>query len=177
MSTCVAPMRSWIGCSLLSRSFASAAAALPARARSYADANARLGLGRRGRGNQGTKKDPARHLSEMVGSMSRKGQSLEALEMLRAGSDVLQSRPGALSHAVRAAMAGLTNMGRGSMAIDLYEDAVRHWAMRPNSFVLLQLSRTASVPGNQAVRVVRLLMAEVRHVHRMCMCMCMCMCM
>jgi hypothetical protein len=99
----------------------------------------------------------------MVNSMSRRGQSLEALEMLRTGSDVLQSRPEALSHAVRATMAGLTNMGRGSMAIDLYEDAVRHWAMRPNSFVLLQLSRVASAPGNQAVRVVRLLMAEVRH--------------
>ena len=160
-----------------SRSFASAAAALPARARSHADADTRSGQSRRGpsggsgggggggrgRGKQGPKKEPARHLSEMVNSMSRKGQSLEALEMLRAGSDVLQSRPDALSHAVRATMAGLTNMGRGSMAIDLYEDAVRHWAMRPNSFVLLQLSRVASAPGNQAVRVVRLLMAEVRH--------------
>ena len=159
-----------------SRSFASAAAALPARARSHADADTRSGQSRRGpsggsgggggggrgRGKQGPKKEPARHLSEMVNSMSRKGQSLEALEMLRAGSDVLQSRPDALSHAVRATMAGLTNMGRGSMAIDLYEDAVRHWAMRPNSFVLLQLSRVASAPGNQAARVVRLLMAEVR---------------
>ena len=164
-------------CSLGCRSFASAAAALPARARSHTDADTRSGQSRRGpsggsgggggggrgRGKQGPKKEPARHLSEMVNSMSRKGQSLEALEMLRTGSDVLQSRPEALSHAVRATMAGLTNMGRGSMAIDLYEDAVRHWAMRPNSFVLLQLSRVASAPGNQAVRVVRLLMAEVRH--------------
>ena len=144
-----------LGC----RSFASAAAALPARARSHADAGARLGPGRRGRA---TKKEPARHLSEMVNSLSRRGQSLKALEMLRTGSDVLQSRPEALSHAVRATMAGLTSMGRGSMAIDLYEDAVRQWAMRPNSFVLLQLSRVASAPGNQAARVVRLLMAEVR---------------
>ena len=144
-----------LGC----RSFASAAAALPARARSHADAGARLGPGRR---KQAAKKEPARHLSEMVNSLSRRGQPLKALEMLRTGSDVLQSRPEALSHAVRATMAGLTSMGRGSMAIDLYEDAVRHWAMRPSSFVLLQLSRVASAPGNQAARVVRLLMAEVR---------------
>ena len=108
------------------------------------------------------KKDPAQHLKEMVDKLSRRGRALEALELLRAGRDVLHARPEALSFATCRTMAGLTNIGRTGLAVDLYEDAVRHWAVQPNSFMLLQLSRTAA-EGGQAQRAVQLLMAAVRN--------------
>ena len=107
--------------------------------------------------------DPAQILSQTINEAARSGQPQRAAELVRTGSDVLATQPEAHSHALRAAMVGLKESGHGALAVDLYEDAVARHGLRPTSFVLTQLSKSATFGSRwQSRRAVGLLLAAVR---------------